>query len=60
MLLVSVSTSSIPSHPQGCLHRVIHLFSMLESISLRPNLDSYAVLLECMTQSQASTKAIWR
>lgn len=33
---------------------------MLESISLRPNLDSYAVLLECMTQSQASTKAIWR
>uniref|UniRef100_A0A8C3LJ79 DNA-directed RNA polymerase n=1 Tax=Chrysolophus pictus TaxID=9089 RepID=A0A8C3LJ79_CHRPC len=27
---------------------------------LRPNLDSYAVLLECMTQSQSSTKAIWR
>uniref|UniRef100_A0A8C9FCU2 DNA-directed RNA polymerase n=1 Tax=Pavo cristatus TaxID=9049 RepID=A0A8C9FCU2_PAVCR len=45
---------------KGCLHRVIHLFSMLESISLRPNLDSYAVLLECMTQSQSSTKAIWR
>ncbi|XP_065601949.1 DNA-directed RNA polymerase, mitochondrial isoform X1 [Cyrtonyx montezumae] len=45
---------------KGCLHRVIHVLSMLESVGFQPNLDSYTVLLECMTQSQSSTKAIWR
>ncbi|NXK53590.1 RPOM protein, partial [Chauna torquata] len=44
----------------GCLHRINRLFSMLESVGLRPNLDSYAVALECMGRSQLSTKAIWR
>ncbi|NXI65797.1 RPOM protein, partial [Anseranas semipalmata] len=45
---------------KGCLHRINRLFSMLESVGLRPNLDSYAVALECMGRSPSSTKAIWR
>lgn len=59
-LLVSVSTASFPSHLQGCLNRIDRLFSMLEPIGLRPNLDSYAVALECMGRNQSPPKAILR
>ncbi|KAM6041424.1 DNA-directed RNA polymerase, mitochondrial isoform 2-T2 [Chlamydotis macqueenii] len=45
---------------KGCLQRIKRLFSMLESVGLRPNLDSYATVLECMGRNQSSTKAIWR
>ncbi|NXF52406.1 RPOM protein, partial [Oceanites oceanicus] len=45
---------------KGCLQRVNRLFSMLESIGLRPSLDSYAAVLECMGRNQLSTKAVWR
>ncbi|XP_075380500.1 DNA-directed RNA polymerase, mitochondrial isoform X1 [Mycteria americana] len=45
---------------KGCLQRINRLFSMLESVGLRPSLDSYAAALECMGRSQSSTKAIWR
>ncbi|NXH68126.1 RPOM protein, partial [Hydrobates tethys] len=45
---------------KGCLQRVSHLFSMLESVGLRPSLDSYAAVLECMGRSQIPTKAVRR
>ncbi|XP_074933381.1 DNA-directed RNA polymerase, mitochondrial [Phalacrocorax aristotelis] len=45
---------------KGCLQRINRLFSMLESVGLRPSLDSYAAALECMGRNQSSTKAIWR
>ncbi|NXY13081.1 RPOM protein, partial [Atrichornis clamosus] len=45
---------------KGCLARINWLFSMLESAGLRPNLDSYAVALECMGRNQSSPKAILR
>ncbi|NXE82373.1 RPOM protein, partial [Cochlearius cochlearius] len=45
---------------KGCLQRINRLFSMLESIGLRPSLDSYAAALECMGRNQSSTKAIQR
>ncbi|NXT38235.1 RPOM protein, partial [Pelecanoides urinatrix] len=45
---------------KGCLQRISRLFSMLESVGLRPNLDSYAAVLECMGRNQVSTKSIWR
>ncbi|NXU24959.1 RPOM protein, partial [Thalassarche chlororhynchos] len=45
---------------KGRLQRINRLFSMLESVGLRPSLDSYAAVLECMGRNQSSTKAIWR
>ncbi|NXH17218.1 RPOM protein, partial [Bucco capensis] len=45
---------------KGCLQHVSRLFCMLETVSLRPSLDSYAALLECMGRTQASSKAICR
>ncbi|NXR49090.1 RPOM protein, partial [Hippolais icterina] len=45
---------------KGCLNRIDRLFSILESAGLRPNLDSYAVALECMGRSQSPPKAILR
>ncbi|KFP48361.1 hypothetical protein N323_03518, partial [Cathartes aura] len=45
---------------KGRLQRINRLFSMLESVGLRPSLDSYAAALECMGRNQSSTKAIWR
>ncbi|NWH48693.1 RPOM protein, partial [Fregata magnificens] len=45
---------------KGCLQRINRLFSMLESIGLRPSLDSYAAALECMGRNQSSTKAVQR
>ncbi|XP_075592411.1 DNA-directed RNA polymerase, mitochondrial isoform X2 [Balearica regulorum gibbericeps] len=45
---------------KGRLQRINRLFSMLESVGLRPNLDSYAAALECMGRNQSSTKAIRR
>ncbi|NWV16968.1 RPOM protein, partial [Origma solitaria] len=45
---------------KGSLSRIDRLFSMLESAGLRPNLDSYAVALECMGRNQSPPKAILR
>ncbi|NXP56509.1 RPOM protein, partial [Heliornis fulica] len=45
---------------KGRLQRVKQLFSTLESTGLRPSLDSYAAVLECMGRNQVSTKAIKR
>ncbi|NXM71945.1 RPOM protein, partial [Serilophus lunatus] len=45
---------------KGCLQHIDHMFSMLESAGLQPNLDSYAAALECMGRNQSSPKAIWR
>ncbi|KAM6332267.1 DNA-directed RNA polymerase, mitochondrial isoform 2-T2 [Alca torda] len=45
---------------KGHLQRINRLFSMLESVGLRPSLDSYAAVLECMGRIQSSTKTIWR
>ncbi|XP_054661625.1 DNA-directed RNA polymerase, mitochondrial isoform X2 [Grus americana] len=45
---------------KGRLQRINRLFSMLESVGLRPSLDSYAAALECMGRNQSSTKAIRR
>ncbi|NXX08496.1 RPOM protein, partial [Larus smithsonianus] len=45
---------------KGRLQRINRLFSMLESVGLRPSLDSYAAALECMGRIQSSTKSIWR
>ncbi|XP_053821889.1 DNA-directed RNA polymerase, mitochondrial [Vidua chalybeata] len=45
---------------KGCLNRLDRLFSILEAAGLRPNLDSYAVALECMGRNQSPPKAILR
>ncbi|NWY54308.1 RPOM protein, partial [Chionis minor] len=45
---------------KGHLQRINRLFSMLESVGLQPNLDSYAAVLECMGRRQLSPKAIQR
>ncbi|NXY79234.1 RPOM protein, partial [Glareola pratincola] len=45
---------------KGHLQDINRLFSMMESVGVRPNLDSYAAALECMGRIQSSTKAIWR
>ncbi|NWS18910.1 RPOM protein, partial [Pachyramphus minor] len=45
---------------KGCLQHIDQLFSMLESVSLRPSLDSYAAALQCMGRNPSSPKAIWR
>ncbi|NWU59242.1 RPOM protein, partial [Dromas ardeola] len=45
---------------KGRLQRINRLFSMLESVGLRPSLDSYAAVLECMGRIQSSTKVVWR
>ncbi|NXD70737.1 RPOM protein, partial [Eolophus roseicapillus] len=45
---------------KGCLQRINHLFSLLESAGLQPNLDSYAAALECLGRSPSCVKAIWR
>ncbi|NXS92783.1 RPOM protein, partial [Jacana jacana] len=45
---------------KGNLQRINRLFSMLESVGLRPSLDSYAAALECMGRIQSSAKAIYR
>ncbi|XP_010146564.1 PREDICTED: DNA-directed RNA polymerase, mitochondrial-like, partial [Eurypyga helias] len=45
---------------KGQLQHISQLFSMLESVGLRPNLDSYAALLECMGRSQLPAKTIRR
>uniref|UniRef100_A0A803VEN1 DNA-directed RNA polymerase n=1 Tax=Ficedula albicollis TaxID=59894 RepID=A0A803VEN1_FICAL len=45
---------------KGNLNRIDRLFSILESTSLQPNLDSFAVALECMGRSQSPPKAILR
>ncbi|KAM8795105.1 DNA-directed RNA polymerase, mitochondrial [Eudromia elegans] len=43
---------------KGCLPRIHWLLSRLQSIGLRPNLDSYAIELECMGRDGSSTQAI--
>ncbi|NXB56878.1 RPOM protein, partial [Struthidea cinerea] len=45
---------------KGCLNRIDRLFSMLKPTGLQPNLDSYAVALECMGRNQSPPKAILR
>ncbi|XP_055563148.1 DNA-directed RNA polymerase, mitochondrial isoform X1 [Falco cherrug] len=45
---------------KGQLQRINQLFSMLESVGLRPSLDSYAAALECMGRNELSAKAIQR
>ncbi|XP_025938080.1 DNA-directed RNA polymerase, mitochondrial [Apteryx rowi] len=45
---------------KGCLHRINQLFSMLQSVGLRPDLDSYAAELECLGSDESSTKAVQR
>ncbi|RLV88169.1 hypothetical protein DV515_00015566, partial [Chloebia gouldiae] len=45
---------------KGYLNRLDRLFSILEASSLRPNLDSYAVALECMGRNKSPPKAILR
>ncbi|NXR06227.1 RPOM protein, partial [Semnornis frantzii] len=45
---------------KGHLQRIQHLFSMLESVGLRPSLESYAAVLECMGRTLVSTKTVWR
>ncbi|NXL40006.1 RPOM protein, partial [Glaucidium brasilianum] len=45
---------------KGCLQRIHRLFGMLESAGLRPDLDSYVAVLECLGRSQAPAKAIQR
>jgi len=57
---MSVSTGPFPSCPQGHLQRINRLFSMLESVGLRPSLDSYSAALECMGRNQSSPKVIQR
>ncbi|NWY05048.1 RPOM protein, partial [Nothoprocta ornata] len=43
---------------KGCLPRIDWLLSKLQSIGLRPNLDSYAVQLECMGRDGSSSQAV--
>ncbi|NXX51530.1 RPOM protein, partial [Tricholaema leucomelas] len=45
---------------KGSLQRIQRLFSMLESAGLRPSLDSYAAVLECMGRALVPTKTVWR
>ncbi|NXK29517.1 RPOM protein, partial [Arenaria interpres] len=45
---------------KGRLQRINRLFSMLESVGLRPSLDSYAAVLECMGRIRSSAKAVHR
>ncbi|NXP08808.1 RPOM protein, partial [Thinocorus orbignyianus] len=45
---------------KGHLQRINRLFSMLESVGLRPSLDSYAAALECMGRVRSPAKAIHR
>ncbi|NXM23899.1 RPOM protein, partial [Oxyruncus cristatus] len=45
---------------KGCLQHIDQLFSMLESVGLRPSLDSYAAALQCLGRNQSSPEAIWR
>ncbi|NWU66720.1 RPOM protein, partial [Pterocles burchelli] len=45
---------------KGSLQRINRLFSMLESVGLRPSLDSYTAVLECMGRIQSSPEAVWR
>ncbi|XP_075300334.1 DNA-directed RNA polymerase, mitochondrial isoform X2 [Opisthocomus hoazin] len=45
---------------KGHLQRINRLFSMLESVGLRPSLDSYSAALECMGRNQSSPKVIQR
>ncbi|XP_068276665.1 DNA-directed RNA polymerase, mitochondrial [Nyctibius grandis] len=45
---------------KGCLQRVNWLLSLLESVGLRPSLDSYAALLECLGRNQSPASAIQR
>nr|XP_030112445.3 DNA-directed RNA polymerase, mitochondrial isoform X1 [Taeniopygia guttata] len=45
---------------KGSFNRLDRLFSILEASSLRPNLESYAVALECMGRNKSPPKAILR
>ncbi|NXE70186.1 RPOM protein, partial [Calcarius ornatus] len=45
---------------KGSLNRLDRLFSILEAAGLQPNLDSYAVALECAGRSRSPPKAILR
>ncbi|NXI58912.1 RPOM protein, partial [Chloroceryle aenea] len=45
---------------EGHLQSVKRLFAMMESVGLRPNLDSYVAVLECLGRKQSSSAAIWR
>ncbi|NXJ02685.1 RPOM protein, partial [Psophia crepitans] len=45
---------------KGSLQRIDWLFTLLGSAGLRPSLDSYAAVLECMGRNQPSTKVVWR
>ncbi|NXF95808.1 RPOM protein, partial [Eubucco bourcierii] len=45
---------------KGHLQHIQRLFSMLESVGLQPNLDSYAAVLECLGRTLVSTKTVWR
>ncbi|NXU37685.1 RPOM protein, partial [Drymodes brunneopygia] len=45
---------------KGCLNRINRLFSLLEPAGLRPNLDSFAVALECMGRNRSPPTAILR
>ncbi|KFP31270.1 hypothetical protein N325_03971, partial [Colius striatus] len=44
---------------QGRLKRISHLFAMMHSVKLQPNLESYAAMLECMGHTSESVKVIW-
>ncbi|KFO89945.1 hypothetical protein N320_06339, partial [Buceros rhinoceros silvestris] len=45
---------------QGRLQRVNRLLSLMEAVGLRPSLDSYAAVLECMGRDRSSAKAVQR
>ncbi|NXG57642.1 RPOM protein, partial [Hemiprocne comata] len=45
---------------KGRVQRVNRLFSLMESVGMRPSLGSFAAVLEGLGRSQASPKAIWR
>ncbi|XP_068012301.1 DNA-directed RNA polymerase, mitochondrial [Melanerpes formicivorus] len=45
---------------KGQLRRIQGLLSMLQSVGLQPNLDSYAAVLECMGRTLVSPKTVRR
>ncbi|XP_051495790.1 DNA-directed RNA polymerase, mitochondrial [Apus apus] len=45
---------------KGRVRRVSRIFSLMESVGMRPSLGSFAAALEGLGRSQASPKAVWR
>ncbi|NXI38007.1 RPOM protein, partial [Galbula dea] len=61
--ILNVNAYNIVMHSwarKGRLQRINRLFSLLEPAGLRPSLDSYAALLECLGRNQSSARAIRR